>query len=62
MIRYGSLYGKRANEFNSIVKMIKQAIKSKKINRPGNGEEIRDYINVIDAARASIELLKLNTS
>ena len=56
IMRYGSLYGKRANFFNSIMKMIKQAIEEKKIIRDGDGEEIRDYINVIDAAKASVEL------
>lgn len=57
IMRYGSLYGKRANFFNSIMKMIKQAIEDKKITRSGDGEEVRDYINVIDAAKASIDLI-----
>tara|TARA_Y100000766_G_C18917304_1_gene613001 strand:- start:3018 stop:3899 length:882 start_codon:yes stop_codon:yes gene_type:complete len=59
LLRYGSLYGKRANHFNSITKMIKQAIQEKKIVRSGTGEEIRDYINVKDAAKTSVDLLKL---
>lgn len=57
ILRYGSLYGKRANHFNSISKMIKQALINGKIIRGGNGEEIRDYINVLDAARASAALI-----
>ena len=57
IMRYGSLYGKRANDFNSIKKMIVQAIEEKKITRSGNGEEIRDYIHIDDAANISVELL-----
>ena len=57
ILRYGSLYGKRGNEFNFIYKIIKQAINEGKITREGDGEEIRDYINVLDAARCSIEIL-----
>ena len=57
ILRYGSLYGTRCNEFNFIYKIIKQAIEEGKITRKGDGEEIRDYINVIDAARCSVEII-----
>jgi len=57
ILRYGSLYGRRGNEFNFIYKIIKQAIEEGKITRKGDGEEIRDYINVLDAARCSVEIL-----
>ncbi|MBF0343528.1 MAG: NAD(P)-dependent oxidoreductase [Nitrospirae bacterium] len=57
ILRYGSLYGKRANSFNFIYKIIQQAIEEGKITRHGDGEEIRDYINVLDAARCSVEIL-----
>ncbi len=57
IMRYGSLYGKRANDFNSIKKMIIQAIEEKKIVRSGDGEEIRDYIHIDDAANVSVDLL-----
>lgn len=58
IMRYGSLYGKRANHFNSIMKMIKQAIEEKKIVRSGNGKEVRDYIHIEDAAKISGDLLE----
>lgn len=58
IMRYGSLYGKRANHFNSINNFIKQAILDGKIERKGDGSEIRDYINVLDAARASVKLME----
>tara|TARA_B110000046_G_C12993544_1_gene398950 strand:- start:162 stop:1037 length:876 start_codon:yes stop_codon:yes gene_type:complete len=57
IMRFGSLYGKRANDFNSIKKMITQAIEEKKIIRSGDGEEVRDYIHIDDAANISVDLL-----
>jgi UDP-glucose 4-epimerase len=57
ILRYGSLYGPRANHFNFINRVIIQAIKEHKIVREGNGEELREYIHVKDAARASVEIL-----
>ncbi len=57
ILRYGSLYGKRANQFNFIYRTIQEAIVTGKITRKGDGEEIRDYINVLDAARCSVDIL-----
>ena len=57
ILRYGSLYGPRANHFNFINKVIIQALKDKKIEREGTGEELREYIHIKDAARASVEIL-----
>jgi UDP-glucose 4-epimerase len=56
-LRYGSLYGPRANHFNFINRIIVQAILENKISREGNGEELREYIHIKDAARASVEIL-----
>jgi len=57
IIRYGSLYGPRANEKNFIYKLIKQAFQKGKLIREGDGEELREYIHVRDAARCSLEIL-----
>ena len=57
ILRYGSLYGPRANEFNSISNALLQALKNKKIIRRGDGEEIREYIHVKDAAQLSVNAL-----
>ena len=57
ILRYGSLYGPRANKFNLINKVITQALKDKKITREGNGQELREYIHVKDAAKASVKML-----
>ena len=57
ILRYGSLYGSRADERNFIYKILKQAILENKISYWGKGEEIREYIHVEDAARCSVEIL-----
>ena len=54
ILRFGSLYGPRANDFNAIRSFLIHAIKEKKIIRRGNGEELREYIHVKDAARLSV--------
>ena len=57
ILRFGSLYGPRANEFNGIRDFLFQALKNKKIIRRGDGKEIREYIHVKDAARLSVDAL-----
>jgi UDP-glucose 4-epimerase len=57
ILRYGSLYGPRADEGNFIAEIIKQAITEGKIVRAGDGGEIREYIHVYDAAKGSVEIL-----
>ena len=58
VLRYGSLYGPRANSFNFIKNAINQALIENKIERKGDGNEIRDYINVLDAAQVSVDILE----
>mgnify|MGYP001256938230 CR=1 FL=1 len=57
ILRFGSLYGPRANQFNGIRDFLYQAIKNNKIIRRGDGEEIREYIHVNDAAKLSVDAL-----
>ena len=57
ILRYGSLYGPRADERNWVYQILKQAITEGKITRLGGGEELREYIHVQDAARCSVEIL-----
>jgi UDP-glucose 4-epimerase len=54
ILRYGSLYGPRANRFNSLHKYVHQALAEGKITRLGDGEEMREYIHVLDAAKGSV--------
>lgn len=57
ILRYGSLYGPRTTGSNFIKSIIRQALKEGKVVREGDGDEIREYIHVMDAARNSIEIL-----
>jgi UDP-glucose 4-epimerase len=56
-LRYGSLYGPRADSRNSIYKLIKQALEKGKIVYEGTGEELREFIHVRDAAQCSLQIL-----
>ncbi|MBF0553887.1 MAG: NAD(P)-dependent oxidoreductase [Nitrospirae bacterium] len=57
ILRFGSLYGPRADSRNFIYAMLTQALKEGKITRAGDGEELREYIHIHDAARGSVEIL-----
>jgi UDP-glucose 4-epimerase len=57
ILRYGTLYGTRADIRNSVYRFVVEAMTSGRITYPGNGNEIREYINVLDAATASTEIL-----
>jgi UDP-glucose 4-epimerase len=57
ILRYGTLYGPRATEKNSIIRYLSQALKEGKITVPGDGEEVREYIHVRDAAKLSVDIL-----
>lgn len=58
ILRYGSLYGERADDRNSIYRLIKRAMQDGKIVYHGTGEEIREYIHARDAAMISAEILE----
>lgn len=60
ILRYGTLYGNRADSRNSVYRFITQAMTEGKITYPGDGNEIREYIHVLDAAQASVEILSDN--
>lgn len=57
ILRYGSLYGPRTDARNWIYEILKQALTEGKVTRYGDGEEIREYIHVEDAARISVDIL-----
>ena len=57
VLRYGSLYGPRADEKNWIYSTLKEAVMANKITREGDGEEIREYIHIYDAAKLSVDIL-----
>ena len=57
ILRYGSLYGPRADDTNGMYRIVSSALKTGKVKYKGNFESMREYIHVEDAARASISIL-----
>ncbi len=57
ILRFGSLYGPRADERNGVYRLLLEALSKKKITYHGTGEEIREYIHVADAAKLCVEIL-----
>ena len=51
ILRFGTVYGERANKFNTVKNFIDQAKKNKKIFRNTQGKELRSYINVKDVIK-----------
>ena len=56
-LRYGSLYGPRAQNWNSLRGYIHQILTKGHIDYSGTGKERREYIHVVDAAKLSIDIL-----
>ena len=57
ILRFGSVYGPRADGHNSVRRYLEQALADRRIVTSGTGDEIREYIHVRDAARSSVEVL-----
>lgn len=57
VLRYGSLYGLRADARNGMYRLLHQALREKQIVYRGDGEEMREYIHVEDAAASSAMIL-----
>lgn len=57
ILRYGSLYGPRSDEHNGLWRVVNNAVETGKISYNGSSEAMREYIHVIDAARASVVAL-----
>lgn len=57
ILRYGTLYGPRADGRNSIARYLRAGLSDRKIVFPGTGEELREYVHVRDAAQLSVDIL-----
>ncbi len=57
VLRYGSLYGPRAQDWNGLRAYVKQIIQSDRLDYDGDGQERREYIHALDAARLSVDIL-----
>lgn len=57
ILRYGSLYGPRADETNGVYRLLKQAMEQGEVKHRGTPEDKREYIHVLDAAKLSVDIL-----
>ena len=57
-MRYGSLYGPRADKTNGLYRIVKSAIEKGILEYSGDPDAMREYIHVEDAAKASLYILK----
>jgi len=57
ILRYGSLYGPRADQTNGLYRVVKSALENGKVRYEGDVDAMREYIHVEDAARASIDAI-----
>jgi len=57
ILRYGSLYGPRADASNGLYRVVKKAMETGVVSYVGSADALREYIHVEDAARASVAAL-----
>lgn len=57
ILRYGSLYGPRADEANGVYRLLKQAMQKNEVKHKGTPQDKREYIHVLDAAKLSVDIL-----
>ena len=57
ILRYGSLYGPRTSHSNGLYRIVKKALETGMLCYEGSPESLREYIHVVDAARASVVAL-----
>jgi UDP-glucose 4-epimerase len=57
VLRYGSLYGPRADAANGVYRLLAAAMQEGRIAYTGAPDDIREYIHVEDAARLSTDAL-----
>jgi UDP-glucose 4-epimerase len=57
ILRYGSLYGPRADLSNGLYRIVKSALETGVLRYEGSPDTLREYIHVEDAALASVAAL-----
>lgn len=57
ILRYGSLYGPRADASNGMYRIVKKALETGLLEYQGSPDSLREYIHVEDAALASVTAL-----
>ena len=57
IIRFGTLYGPKSGQGNTLLNYIKEAIETNTINYPGTGEELRELIHIFDVSKVSAKII-----
>jgi UDP-glucose 4-epimerase len=57
VLRFGSLYGPRADPANAVRRILLQALTEGRIDFWGDGTEVREYVHVHDAADLALDAL-----
>jgi len=57
ILRYGTVYGPRADNHNSVRRSLQQALIQRRIITQGTGDEVREYIHVRDASKLNVDIL-----
>jgi len=57
ILRYGSLYGPRADQSNGLYRIVQNALETGVLRYEGSPDSLREYIHVEDAALASVAVL-----
>jgi len=58
ILRFGSLYGPRADDGNGLLRIVRSALSTGRVTYEGNIEATREYIHIRDAAQASVVALQ----
>lgn len=58
ILRYGSLYGSRANRKNGVYKIVDDMVHAKeKFVYNGTGDEVREFVHISDASKISVQCI-----
>ena len=57
ILRFGTVYGPRADDHNSVRRYLKQALNERRIAASGTGDELREYVHVRDTAQLCVRAL-----
>ena len=57
ILRFGTLYGTRSDEHNSVFRYLRSALTDRKMIFNGKGDEVREYIHVQDSAQICVKIL-----
>jgi UDP-glucose 4-epimerase len=56
ILKYGSLYGREANDWNFIYTVCRALLTKGEFDYPGSPDAVREYIHISDAARETVQI------